>query len=748
MLLAQQANRFAEILGEARAPLSLAAEIMAGLLPSILIFTIPMAVLIGTATGFSRMGSDSEMIALRAAGVGMWRIAAPMLLFGVVTAASTLWVGMELAPLAARDLRRAASSAALYKLESPVDPRTFNTEMSGKVIYVRDGDKERGQWGRVFIHWQEKNGAVRLVTARTGRIDASGERAELVLSDAVVTTLPSALSFAGISTHTDKGAQITTERSAQLRVRDDRLNAQRGALMRRLRERELGLDEMGWRELRQRASVAPDDKTRRAASTTLHKRLALCSAPLIFAMLGTGIGLRTRRGGRGLGVLLSLGIMIIYYLVALAGEQMARTGILPATLGAWLPTGLSAVFGGMLLISETGRIYGLLRRSKSNASKGERLVLQKRKTFYTSFPGLFDRNVTGTLARNFGVAFIVLVAIFLIFTLFELLRFISANGASATTVALYLLYLLPFVSVALAPMSMLVAVLVSYAVMSRRNEAVAWWASGQSVYRLALPGIVFALWIGVGMWFMQEYLLPTANLRQNALRAQIQGRIARTVTSTGRQWLATSDGRQLYAYEYNEADETLNHPIVYEFDEEGVHLRRMVWGQHGIWTTPDTIQLSDAVILEIREGKGDRFGTSAHATLPISESLEAFKPTLKSAAEMDTKQLSEHITTLKRRGGAHPLVSALSVSLERKRADPFTPIVMALIGIPLALAFGRRSALVALCAAIGIGLAFWGVVSGAQQLGDYALLPPPLAAWSPLVVFACAGIYLLFRART
>ncbi|MFL5628774.1 MAG: LptF/LptG family permease, partial [Ktedonobacteraceae bacterium] len=86
-----------------------------------------------------------------------------------------------------------------------------------------------------------------------------------------------------------------------------------------------------------------------------------------------------------------------------------------------------------------------------------------------------------------------LVLIFQIFTLFELWRFIISKSISARVVTEYLLFLLPMVSVQLLPASILVAMLATYAIASRRSEVTAWWASGQSVYRLMLPGILFAL---------------------------------------------------------------------------------------------------------------------------------------------------------------------------------------------------------------------------------------------------------------
>jgi lipopolysaccharide export LptBFGC system permease protein LptF len=75
-------------------------------------------------------------------------------------------------------------------------------------------------------------------------------------------------------------------------------------------------------------------------------------------------------------------------------------------------------------------------------------------------------------------------------------------------------------------------------------------------------------------------------------------------------------------------------------------------------------------------------------------------------------------------------------------------MIMALLGMPLALSFGRRGAIIALCAAVGVSIAYWGVGGGFQQLGEHGLLPAAVAGWSPLVIFAAAGIYFLSRVRT
>ncbi len=70
ILLAQQSGRFAELALYTQLPISLVSQIELALIPNVLVFTLPMAVLAGVIVGFARMGSDSEIVAMRAAGVG------------------------------------------------------------------------------------------------------------------------------------------------------------------------------------------------------------------------------------------------------------------------------------------------------------------------------------------------------------------------------------------------------------------------------------------------------------------------------------------------------------------------------------------------------------------------------------------------------------------------------------------------------------------------------------------------------
>src|ERR1051326_2682299 len=187
VLFIQQTGRYFETIFRDVMPPSFVYGLALALLPTVLIFTLPAAVLCGTIIGLGRMSSDSELIVMRAAGISTWRTLWPAL----ATLAGG-YLNLVEAPHAQRDIKSVAVRTALYKLDSPVEPRTFTTDFPGYVIYVRDGDTAKGQWGRIFIQSALADHSTDLITARAGRIDSSSEKSELVLEDAMKTHVPTA----------------------------------------------------------------------------------------------------------------------------------------------------------------------------------------------------------------------------------------------------------------------------------------------------------------------------------------------------------------------------------------------------------------------------------------------------------------------------------------------------------------------------------------------------------------------------
>src|SRR6185295_19845887 len=95
---------------------------------------------------------------------------------------------------------------------------------------------------------------------------------------------------------------------------------------------------------------------------------------------GAALALRMRRGSRGYGVLLSLVILIAYYLLTLAGEQAARAGSIPQILGSWLATASILIVGLLILLSRDRHFVWSFRLRRSSSAPAPPAAVEKRVT--------------------------------------------------------------------------------------------------------------------------------------------------------------------------------------------------------------------------------------------------------------------------------------------------------------------------------------------------------------------------------
>ena len=144
------------------------------------------------------------------------------------------------------------------------------------------------------------------------------------------------------------------------------------------------------------------------------------------------------------------------------------------------------------------------------------------------------------------------------------------------------------------------------------------------------------------------------------------------------------------------------------------------------------LELKDARWLDLGQA---HVGKQQANTLTIDgvESPRTFRPTVDRPSQLNATRLREYIKILKARGAD---TAALAVGLQRKYAAPFAVIIMALIGMPLAVSLGRKSTVAALSSAVIVSILFWLISSGFQQLGEHALLPAEVAVWAPIAIFA------------
>lgn len=112
---------------------------------------------------------------------------------------------------------------------------------------------------------------------------------------------------------------------------------------------------------------------------------------------------------------------------------------------------------------------------------------------------------------------------------------------------------------------------------------------------------------------------------------------------------------------------------------------------------------------------------------------------------MDFRELGRYIRELKASGLD---TIRLQVQYHKKFAVPLFALIMAVLSIPFAFIAGSRGAMTGVGISFGITIAYFTVGTLFEQIGNLNQLPPAMAAWSPDVIFALAGLYFMARMKT
>ena len=779
ILFVQQASRYSDIFFSVNIPTNLIWQLTIALIPNVVAFTCPMAMLVGTIIGLAKMQGDSELVAIRASGVGNVQIAMPIIILGILLSVFAFFVNLKGVPVAALLVRNVALQTAIKKLESPLEPGVFNTEVAGYTIYVKGGDLETGRWKNIFIYSEDaKTGTVRLITSQQGRVDTTGQLSELVLENSSVSTLPVV----------PGQGKYVSESIGEVRLA---IKTRRSDLIDKLTSSNLMPEELGLAQLSEYAANA-DGREKIEAQIIWQRRILLSITPFIFCILGTVIVLRFNRGGRGFGIALALAVLIGFYLLAFLGEQLARTGKISVFAGSLLPVGASVVIALWFSFSRRINFWSGWPDSLASAWAGLRTApnkIQMRNLFVDVTTGLRDFDLIRNLLKNFLLTLAFLSAIFIIFTAFELWKFAGAMDGGVVLLIKYLWYLMPFIYLQLVPSAAMIGTLATYSIKSRQNEIVTWTSAGQSVYRLLLPCFMLMALLGGINWVIQERVLPRANQLQDATRDLIRSR-GIVDNQPGRYWVANDE--RIYSFKLaasasgsepgavttrspsstSASDNTRQKPqittsgslppniasdnenqdplcsagcatdlSVYQFGDTGANLQSVYRAKNAVWERGRIVFIGNVEKSDMRAGKIEtatqRGGELAETNNPFS-GLRA-KPNHLNAAEIK-QQIAASDSDLER--------SNLMVALEKKYTTLFLPFVMALFTAPFSLSLSRKGKAVTIGYAIGLWLLFTGSSSIFEQLGLNGLLSPPLAVWSPLVIFSMMGIYLLSKIRT
>jgi len=748
LVFAREFGRIVDLLIRKSVPPSTVLGLCASLLPGILIFTLPMALMVGVLVGFSRMSTESEVVAFVGNGISVARLLRPVVTIAAGVAAVTLVMSTLLLPIGNVYRRWVKHELALRPAASEIKSRVFHEDFGDLVLYVDDISLEKGSWRGVFLSDMSNPQEHRIVLSRRGRVLASpaGDTLQLHFEDGTLykvnRELPEKDNLSRFQ-FLDHPIRLTEENQPELSL------VTKDKTMRQL-----------WQDRN-----ASDAHIRVPARSEFQKRFALPLSALIFGILGVAMGVKTHRGGRSYGFVVSIVAVFTYFTLTETGTGLANHQDVPVPVGIWGPN-LIFLAVALLLLRRVHReshlanflmdnpvLRGALTRARRVsawvARLPKRLAEKSRSDRASSIRWRFARVVDLYLARDFishlGLTTLAVLTLFLVFTLFELVDDVIKNNIAIGLVIEYFIYLIPHILYTVIPFCILLGVLITFALLDKTNQITAFKATGMSLYRLVVPILTLTVFVCGLMFLMQEYVLPAANQRQDYLRSVIRGRPVQTYYNPEKKWIFGQNG-SLYNYDYYDVQHRVFAELsVYRLDIRQSRLSERIYAKRANWdATTNAWTLLDGWVRNF-ESPGNEYTRFDRLQRTDLEAPEYFIKEVKDSNKMTYPELKSYIQSLAQ-GGFE--VDHLLVELHKKISFPFVSLIMALIGIPFAFSMGKHGTLYGIAISILAGVIFWGTFGVFDVLGTAGFMEPFLAAWAPNILYGAAGLYLFLTIRT
>lgn len=320
-------------------------------MPATVILSIPMAALVAILLALGRLSTDSEIMAMRAHGVGFHQLMVPLLIVTVFLSVIDLALMEYVLPKATlasvslkRDIQR--HNPALILEEDTV---MKELESEGKLWMYESTDPKTERLQNVKIWDEILPGQPRFTLAQSARLGFEDGNAKLTLYDGH-TYEP--------LTDGSEGFRITKFQEQQLAL-DFKKDLQRGEYKTQhpqtMRREELKTY-IGKLEAAQSPDKISEYTTNRIryAKVEYHKKFALPFACLAFGIIGIPLGFMVQKNGRMIGFGIGLAIILLYYLLLQIGQSSGLSGKLHPALAMWFPN----LVVGMLGIALVTRMFG------------------------------------------------------------------------------------------------------------------------------------------------------------------------------------------------------------------------------------------------------------------------------------------------------------------------------------------------------------------------------------------------------
>ena len=300
-------------------PLADVSRMILYLVPSFLVFTIPMAFLLAVLLSFGRFSADNEIVVLKASGLSLIQMMPPVIICALVAVLLALGASTIGVPWGNSAFRELSFQVLKRNISATIREKTFWDDIPGVVMYTDQYEEQSRTLKGVVIHDGRNPDRPMTIFARDGVVTSAASSQALLLS----------LNNGSIHMAGTGGLFRLILFGEYSMTIGDKMNS---APVSR------NEPDMRVSELRsQLGDPGTSAKNRLKTMAELHSRLTFPFASLVFAILAVPLGIQNRRSGKSGGFTISIAIILTYYVLMSVVRTLAEKGVVHPAVALWIP---------------------------------------------------------------------------------------------------------------------------------------------------------------------------------------------------------------------------------------------------------------------------------------------------------------------------------------------------------------------------------------------------------------------------
>jgi len=307
------------------------AKLISFLLPSLMLFTIPIAFLIAILIAMGRLSADNEITAFKTSGISLMQIYFPVAIASLITFIISIIVAYFLVPQSNFATKRLLFTIAQQNASIGIKEKVFNSDFKGFLFYADRIPANKNYMEGVVVSDNRIIGEQNTILAKKAFLvsDPESMTVKLKLENGSIHTVSSDL-----------------KKYRKIDFNNYDINLDLSTALANLDESSKSSTEMTTTELLEKMKKPGMDKAAiREMAIEVHKKFSIPLSCIFFGLLALPLGINSHRSIKSRGFAVGIIVVSLYYLLRIGGEALVETGHLSPEVGVWTPTFIFAILG-------------------------------------------------------------------------------------------------------------------------------------------------------------------------------------------------------------------------------------------------------------------------------------------------------------------------------------------------------------------------------------------------------------------